>query len=103
MVDEVKGGWTLEELRARRNEILALAEQYGAEDVRVFGSVARGDATPRSDVDILVRFPPDYRLLDHAGFLMALKELLGVEVDVSIEANLREAYRLEILKDAVPL
>lgn len=103
MVDEIKSGWTLDDLRARRDEILALAQRYGAQDVRVFGSVARGDATPSSDVDILVRFPAEYKLLDHAGLLMALKDLLGVDVDVSIESNLRESYRTEILKDAVPL
>jgi len=49
---------TLAMLRARRGEILALADQYGAYNVRVFGSVARGEATPTSDVDLLVNFSP---------------------------------------------
>lgn len=94
---------TLTALRARREEILALAEKYGAYNVRVFGSVARGEATPESDIDVLVQFPTSYRLLDHTGFVAALKELLQCEVDVSVEQNLRESYRASILRDAVPL
>lgn len=94
---------TLESLRDRRDEILALAEHYGAYNVRVFGSVARGEALPDSDVDILVAFPPNYRLLSHAGLVAALMDLLKYTVDVSVEANLREDYRSTILRDVVPL
>lgn len=94
---------TLDDLRARRDEILALAAQYGAYNVRVFGSVARGDATPHSDVDLLVTFPESYRLLQHAGLIVALKTLLNRDVDISIEQNVRELYRAAVLRDAVPL
>ncbi|GAB4517885.1 MAG: nucleotidyltransferase family protein [Anaerolineae bacterium] len=94
---------TLEDLRARRDSILAVADKYGASDVRIFGSVARGEATPQSDVDILVAFPPHYKLLDQAALLMDLKDLLGVNVDVSVEANLKDTVREHVLKDAVPL
>ena len=94
---------TLDELRAHRDEILALAEHYGAYNVRVFGSVARGEATPDSDIDILVQFPVTYRLLHHAGLVSALRALLNHDVDVSVEQNLRDGYRDSILRDAVPL
>ncbi len=94
---------TLDDLRAHRDEILRLAAKYGAYNVRVFGNVARGEATPESDVDLLVEFPPAYRLLDHAGLVAALKRLLNQPVDVSVETNLREGYRDEILRDALPL
>ncbi len=94
---------TLADLRARRDEILALAERYGASNVRVFGSVARGDATPDSDIDLLVDFPTRYKLLNHAALLVELKTLLGVAVDVSVESHLKTAYRTRILQDAMPL
>lgn len=94
---------TLADLRARRDQIIAIARKYGASNVRVFGSVARGDATSNSDVDLLVTFPKNYKLLDHAALLMDIKTLLGMSVDVSVEANLNDAFRDKILKDAVPL
>ncbi|MCU0480421.1 MAG: nucleotidyltransferase domain-containing protein, partial [Anaerolineae bacterium] len=80
-----------------------LAEARGAYDVRVFGSVARGEAHPDSDVDLLVKFPSDYRLRDHSGLIVSLEQLLNCPVDVAIEANLREAYRAYILEDAIDL
>jgi uncharacterized protein len=101
--DNIHSIWTLAHLRSYREQILALAEAYGAYDVRVFGSVARGEATPDSDIDILVCFPSQYKLLHHSGLLMALKDLLAAEVDVSVEANLHENYRATVLKDAIPL
>ncbi len=90
-------------LALHRNTILQLAAQRGAYNVRVFGSVARGTASTNSDIDFLVEFPPSYRLLDHAGLLNDLQELLGCPVDVAVEANLREEIRPYILKDAVAL
>lgn len=103
MSEQLRPPLTLDDLRARRDEILALAEKYGAYNMRVFGSVARGEATAASDVDILVQFPARYKLLDHAGLLMELKDLLGIDVDVSVEVNLQDIFRTGILKDAVPL
>jgi predicted nucleotidyltransferase len=94
---------TLNALRARRDEILAVAERYGASNVRVFGSVARNEAASNSDVDLLVSFPAEYKLLDHAALLMDLRDLLGVAVDVSIEANLKDPLRSRILSEAIPL
>lgn len=94
---------TMETLKARREEILRLARQWGARDVRVFGSVARGDAGPSSDVDFLVEFEPGRSLLDHGGLLMDLQDLLGCEVDVVSEGGMRPRFRDRVLKEAVPL
>ena len=94
---------TLAMLRARRGEILALADQYGAYNVRVFGSVARGEATPTSDVDLLVNFSPGYTLLKLSGFVRSLRELLGYPVEVASTDHLREDMRESILRDAISL
>ena len=93
----------LRDILQRRNDILALARQYGAHDVRIFGSVARGEAGPSSDLDILVRFDPDRTLLDQGGLLMDLQDLLHVRVDVLDEEGLRPRFRNHVMKEAVPL
>jgi predicted nucleotidyltransferase len=87
----------------KRDQILKTAARYGATNVRVFGSVARGEARPDSDVDLLVRFKPDYKLRDHLGLTVALKDVLGRPVDIAIEANLRAEIRPAILEDALML
>lgn len=69
----------------RRDQIIALASQYGASNVRLFGSLARGNVTPDYDIDLLVKFEPGRSLLDQGGLLMDLRELLGAEVDVVSE------------------
>ncbi len=94
---------TLDYLRAHRDEILALAAQYGASNVRVFGSVARGDATPTSDIDLLVSLPSRFTLLKLSGLVRSLRELLGYPVEVTSEKHLREEMSAAILKDAEPL
>ena len=94
---------TRETLRQKREEILAIARRYGAHDIRIFGSVARGDAGESSDLDLIVRFDPDRSLFDHGGLLMDLQELLGVKVDVISEAGMRERFRDHVLKEAIPL
>lgn len=70
---------TREDILHRREQIIALAGRYGASDVRLFGSLARGDATENSDVDLLVRFEPGRSLLDQGGLLMDLRQLLGAD------------------------
>jgi uncharacterized protein len=90
-------------LRERREEILRLAAHRGARNVRVFGSVARGDAGPESDVDFLVDLEPGRSLLDQGGLLMDLEELLDCRVDVATEAGLRPRVRERALREAVPL
>ena len=80
---------TLDTLRAeRREEILRLAEQRGAHSLRVFGSVARGEANENSDLDLLVAWEPGRSLLDHAGLVQDLQELLGMKLHVGTEKSL---------------
>ena len=95
---------TLETLRAeRREEILRLAARRGARNVRVFGSVARGEANENSDLDLLVAWEPGRSLLDHAGLVQDLQELLGVKVHVGTEKSLHWYVRDRILREATPL
>jgi len=90
-------------LRERREEILQIATKHGARTVRIFGSVARGEADSASDLDLLVEMEPGRSLLDLGGLLMELQDLLGCQVDVVTEKGLRERIRDRVLKDAVAL
>jgi hypothetical protein len=95
---------TLDTLRAeRREEILRLAERRGAHGLRVFGSVARGEANENSDLDLLVAWEPGRSLLDHAGLVEDLQELLGMRVHVGTEKSLHWYVRDRILREATPL
>jgi len=86
----------LEQLRARRGEILATARRHGVRTLRVFGSVARGDADAESDIDFLVELEPGRSLLDQGALLMDLQERLGCRVDVMTEAGLRPSVRARV-------
>jgi predicted nucleotidyltransferase len=90
-------------LREKREDILHLAIRHGARNVRLFGSVARGDAGPQSDVDFLVRLDPGTTLLDHAALVRELKLLLGIDVQVVSEKALRERIKDRVMQEAVPL
>ncbi len=90
-----------DDLTARRDEILRLAARYGVTDVRVFGSVARGDQREDSDVDFLVRMEEGRSLLDLGGLLMDLQDLLGCRVDTVTEGSLHPLIRQSILEEAV--
>jgi uncharacterized protein len=92
-----------ERLQERREEILRAAARYGASNVRIFGSVARGEAGPESDVDVLVDLEPGRSLLDHAALLLELEALLGCPVDVVTERGLRARFHERVLREAVPL
>jgi hypothetical protein len=90
-------------LRTRREEILRAAAKRGARNLRVFGSVARGEADSESDVDLLVDLEPGRSLLDHAGLLVDLEQILGRRVDVATEQGMRPRIRERVLREAVPL
>ncbi len=88
-------------LKEKRDEILRIAARRGARNVRVFGSVARGGADERSDIDFLVDMESGRSLLDMGGLLMDLRELLGRDVDVVTERGLKPRIRERVLQGAV--
>jgi predicted nucleotidyltransferase len=90
-------------LREKREEILRIAAKHGAYNVRIFGSVARGEADEASDVDVLVELSPERSLFDLGGLLMDLESLLGCNVDVVTVRGLRKRIRERVLREAVPL
>ena len=90
-------------LDEKRGEILKLADRHGAYNVRIFGSVARGEAVPGSDVDILVDMEQGRSLLDLVGLWQELEELLGCKVDVITSGGISPYLRDRILAEAVPL
>jgi predicted nucleotidyltransferase len=95
---------TLEDIRdSKRDEILRLAAAHGARNVRVFGSLARGEQRAESDVDLLVDLEDDRSLMDLGGLLVDLEKLLGGRVDVATEQMLKPRVRSRALLDAVPL
>ena len=93
----------LETLQQYRDDILKLARQYHSANVRVFGSVARGDATETSDIDFLIDLTPEQDLFDFIRFYRALEELLGCKVDVVHSSALHHSIRERVLKEAIAL
>ncbi|HTE84432.1 MAG TPA: nucleotidyltransferase family protein [Dehalococcoidia bacterium] len=93
---------TLLSLRRRRSEILRIAAAHGARDIRVFGSVARGQARPNSDIDFVVEFEPERTVLDLSGLILDLQDALGRSVDV-VEARDSSPLAQRIREEAVPL
>jgi predicted nucleotidyltransferase len=90
-------------LQTKRKKILQIAARHGARRVRVFGSVARGEARRGSDVDFLVEMEEGRSLLDHAALILDLERLLKHQVDVASERGLRQPLRKEVLRDAIAL
>ena len=88
-------------LKGKRDEILRIASSYGARNVRVFGSLARGQAGPDSDIDLLVKLEPGRSLLDLIGIKQDVEDLLGCEVDVVTEAAISPYLREHVLREAV--
>jgi predicted nucleotidyltransferase len=90
-------------LQDKRQEILRIAGAHGARNVRVFGSVSRGEAGTESDVDLLVKLEPGRSLLDLIAIKQELEDLLGREVDVVTEDAVSPYIREQVLKEAVSL
>jgi len=90
-------------VRSKRREILQIAARHGARRLRIFGSVARGDASPDSDVDFLVDMEAGRSLFDLGALLMDLQDLLNCRVDVVTEKGLRPRIRERVLREAVLL
>ena len=90
-------------LQDNRDEILQIATRHGARDVRVFGSLARGEAGPDSDIDILVKLDTGLSLLDIVAIKQDLEDLIGCEVDVVTEAAISPYIREEVLRESVSL
>lgn len=93
----------VEQIRSKREAILRIAAQYGIQRVRIFGSLARGEAHTDSDVDFLVDFEPGRSLLDQVGVGQELEELLGCKVDVVAEGGISPYLEDRILGEATPL
>jgi uncharacterized protein len=102
-VEETTPMDTEELLRSKREQIMRLAESHGAHNVRVFGSVVRGEAGPESDIDLLIDLEAGRSLLQHAALLVELEDLLGRKVDIVTERSLRPHVRERILSEAQPL
>lgn len=93
----------LQQLKEQREQILRLAERYQAQNVRIFGSVVRGETTENSDLDLLINTLPGCSLFDLGGLLEDLQDLLGCRVDLVTEEGLKPSFREKILREAVPL
>lgn len=94
---------TLESLRQKRDQILELASQHGVTAVRVFGSVARGDDRPDSDVDLLVSVGQETSSWFPAGLILDLEQLVGRKVEVVTDRGLNPHLREHVLSEAVAL
>jgi len=90
-------------IKAKRAEILAIAARHGAYNVRLFGSVARGEAGTESDVDLLVDVGPETSPWFPAGLIIDLEKLMGRDVDVVTEGALHWYIKDQVLREAVPL
>ncbi len=93
----------LRRLRARRREILGSAAEHGASNVRVFGSVVRGESNASSDVDLLVAMEPGRSLMDLVGLWQDLEDMLGTHVDVLSDGGVSPHLRERIYAEAVSL
>ena len=94
---------TMDLIRLKREEIRRIAERHGVTSIRVFGSVARGEATPESDVDFLVEVGPATSSWFPAGLILDLEELLGRRVEVVTDRALNAELRNRVLAEAVPV
>jgi uncharacterized protein len=93
----------LEFLQDRKDDIRRIAAKHGAYNVRVFGSVVRGEARPESDIDLLIEKGPTTSSWFPAGLVLDLEELLGRRVEIVTEKALNPYLRERVLGEAVPL
>lgn len=104
MADKAAHGLGIDDIIGeKRSQVIALAMRHGAADVRVFGSVARGEATPESDVDLLVSFPPDRSIFDLVGLWLEMQDLLGRDVSLITENTGDPQFMRVVRAEAVPL
>lgn len=94
---------SLDDIRRLRPQIMKLAGQYRARKISVFGSIVRGEMHADSDIDFLVDFEEEYSLLDHAGLLVGLEDLLGCKIDVVPRRALRPFLRDAVIGEAQEL
>lgn len=99
----VKMSMTLNDLRKEREHIKKIAQKHGAGNIRVFGSISRGEEGPDSDIDFLVDFEADRSLFDLVGLKLELEELLGYKVDLVTEGGIHRLISSRVMKEAVPL
>lgn len=90
-------------LKEKRDVMLAAARRHGVRNIRIFGSVARGEDDSESDIDFLVDMEPGRSILDHASLLIELQQLLGRKVDVVSERGIKNRIRERVLREAIPL
>lgn len=103
MSDVIQTIPTLKTIQAMRQEILQAAAHYRVSNVRIFGSVVRGEATANSDIDLLVDLPQQFSLVQLSGLVRTLREITGWRVEVVSAAHLREELRETILREAILL
>jgi predicted nucleotidyltransferase len=94
---------SVSQLKNKRDEIIKIAASHGARNLRVFGSHARGEASSKSDLDLLINLEPGRSLLDLIAIKQDLEDLLGCAVDVVTEDAVSPHIRDQVLQDAVSL
>jgi predicted nucleotidyltransferase len=90
-------------IREKHAEILRIATEHSATQVRLIGSVARGEAGPHSDIDLLVTWAEGTSLLDHAALVLELESLLGRKVDIASDGWVKPSISENVYRDAIPL
>ena len=91
------------DVKSHRSEILAIADKYGVHNIRIFGSVARGEQSVDSDLDLLVTMDSDRSLLDRIGVMQDVRDLLHINVDVVNEKAIHKLIRKSILSQGVAI
>lgn len=102
-VDAPRRAVTLDEVRSWRDQIVRIGERYGVRNIRVFGSVVRGEAGNASDLDLLVDVERGHGYFDMAGFALEVEDLLGVFTQVATVGGLKARIRNHALREAAPL